>query len=75
MPDADWATTERKKAAVVDQKRRLEWTIHGSTKELQQLTQTSPVPVDKLLAALTLALAVTKELKTVAASAEELERF
>lgn len=70
--EAAWQETEKKRDAIKYQRRRLEWTLFGSTRDLQKYLQQQPIQLDNLIRALTLALTVAKELRDVAESDKEL---
>jgi hypothetical protein len=71
--DAAFETIERQRAAAAIQRRRLEWALYGSTRDLQKYTQQQPLQLDNLIETLELALAIGKELRGVREALAEVD--
>jgi hypothetical protein len=70
--EAEWAEREKKLEAARQQRRRLEWTLAGSTRDIQKFTA-APIALTPLIESLTLALAVATELRQVNADSKQVE--
>jgi hypothetical protein len=78
--EAAWAEVDRKNAeatmkrdALKEQRRRLEWGVAGSLRDIQRFMQTQPVQVDNLITVLTLVRTMALELREVRAADKELD--
>lgn len=71
--DAAFDEIDRKKEAVRSQKRRLEWAIFGSTRDLSKFTQQQPVQVDNLIATLEEVLVMAREYRDAKKAVDALD--